>query len=102
MNQISEIQESIDKAADWTSMICMKINYTKLKKMIISFTHGVNFTKSVPNIIIEGNPVEVVKHAKLIGVILSDYLSISCSKASFSVAANSQKGSRNGCNPSPP
>ena len=42
--------------------------------MIISFTHDVNFKKSVPNIIIEGIPVEVVKHAKLLGVILSDDL----------------------------
>ena len=32
------------------------------------------FKKSVPNIIIEGIPVEVVKHAKLLGVILSDDL----------------------------
>ena len=73
-NEISEIQESIDKAADWTSMNCMKINSKKSKEMIISFTHDVNFKKSVPNIIIEGIPVEVVKHAKLLGVILSDDL----------------------------
>ena len=73
-NEISEIQESIDKAADWTSMNCMKINSKKPKQMIISFTHDVNFKKSVPNIIIEGNPVEVVKRAKLLGVILSDDL----------------------------
>ena len=37
-------------------------------------THDVNLKKSVPNIIIEGIPVEVVKHAKLLGVILSDDL----------------------------
>ena len=73
-NEISEIQESIDKAADWTSMNCMKINSKKSKEMIISFTQDVNFKKSVPNIIIDGNPVEVVKHAKLLGVILSDDL----------------------------
>ena len=42
--------------------------------MIISFTHDVHFKNSVPNIIIEGNPVEVVDHAKLLGVILSDDL----------------------------
>ena len=53
----------------------MKINSKKSKEMIISFTHDVNFKKSVPKIIIEGNPVEVVKHAKLLGVILSDDLS---------------------------
>ena len=43
--------------------------------MIISFTHDVNFKKSVPNIIIEGYPVEVIKHAKLHDVKLSDDLS---------------------------
>ena len=53
----------------------MKINSKKSKEMIIRFTHDVNFKKSVPIIIIEGNPVEVVKHAKLIGVILSHDLS---------------------------
>ena len=68
-NEISEIQESIDKAADWISMNCMKINSKKSKEMIISFTQDVNFKKCVPNIIIDGNPVEVVKHAKLLGVI---------------------------------
>ena len=68
-NEISEIQESIDKAADWTSMNCMKINSKKSKEMIISFTQDVNFKKCVPNIIIDGNPVEVAKHAKLLGVI---------------------------------
>ena len=52
-------------------MNCMKINYKKSKEMI---SHDVNFKKSVPNIIIEGNPVEVVKHSKLIGVILLDDL----------------------------
>ena len=70
INEISEIQESIDTAADWTSNHCMKINSKKSKEMIISLTHDVNFKKSVPNIIIEGNPVKVVKHAKLLGVII--------------------------------
>ena len=74
MNEVSEIQESIDKAVEWTSLNCMKINSKKSKEMIISFTHDVHFKKSVPNIIIEGNPVEVVDHAKLLGVILSDDL----------------------------
>ena len=40
-------------------MNCMKINSKKSKEMIISFTHDVNFKKSVPNITIEGNHVEV-------------------------------------------
>ena len=49
-------------------MNCMKINSKKSKEMIISFTQGVHFKKCVPNFIIEGIPVEVVKHAKLLGV----------------------------------
>ena len=73
-NEISELQESIDKAAYWTSMNCMKINFKKSKEIIISFKQDVNFKKCVPNIIIGGIPVEVVKHAKLLGVILSDDL----------------------------
>ena len=54
-------------------MNCMKVNSKKSKEVIISFTHDVNFNKSVPNNI-EGILVEVVKHAKLLGVILSDDL----------------------------
>ena len=42
--------------------------------MIINVTQDVHFKKCVPNSIIEGIPVEVVKHAKLLGVILSDDL----------------------------
>ena len=55
-------------------MNCMKINSNKSKEMVISFTQVVHFKKCVPNIIIEGIPVEVVKHAKLLCVILSDDL----------------------------
>ena len=73
-NEISEIQESIDKAADWTSMNCMKINSKKSWDDNKFYTYDVNFKKSVPNIIIEGIPVEVVTRAKLLGVILSDDL----------------------------
>ena len=56
-NEISKIQESIDKAADWTSMNCMEINSKKSKEMIISFTHDVNFKKYVPNIVERGSSV---------------------------------------------
>ena len=52
----------------------MKINSKKSKEMIIRFTQDVYFKKCVPNITIEGIPVEVVKHAKRLGVILSDDL----------------------------
>ena len=56
-------------------MNCMKINSKKSKEMVISFAQDVNFINSVPNIVIEGNAVERVDHAKLLGVILSSDLS---------------------------
>ena len=43
------------------------------QRATISGAHDVNFKKYVASII-EGNPVEVVKHAKLLGVIPSDDL----------------------------
>ena len=67
------------------SVLISGINYfersIKLGKNAVSialeFTRSTRysvFKKSVPNSIIEGIPVEVVKHAKLLGVILSDDL----------------------------
>ena len=44
----------------------MKINSKKSKEIVIN---------SVPNIVIEGNAVERVDYAKLLGVILSNDLS---------------------------
>ena len=38
--------------------------------MVISFAQYVNFRNFVPNSIIEGDTVEQVEHAKLIGVTL--------------------------------
>ena len=68
--------------------------------MIISVTHNVNFKKSVPNIIIEGIPVEVVKHAKLLGVILSDDLTwnmhvVSIVKGIYGVSAEESRYNTN-------
>ena len=73
-NGISLIQDSVNDAVDWTSNNYMKINSKKSKEMIISFTRNIHVHEDVPNIVIEGNPVEQVEHAKLLGVILSNDL----------------------------
>ena len=52
----------------------MRINSKKSKEMVISFAEDVNFSNYVPNIIIEGEPVEQVEHAKLLGVTLFNVL----------------------------
>ena len=71
---VSVMQESIDRAVNWTHNNCMKINSTKSKEMVICFTPDEHFRNSIPSIVIEGNIVETVEYAKLLGVTLSNDL----------------------------
>ena len=71
---VSVMQESIDRAVNWTHTNCMKINSKKSKEMVICFTPDEHFRNSIPSIVIEGNIVETVEYAKLIGVTLSNDL----------------------------
>ena len=71
---VSVMQESIDRAVNWTHNNCMKINSKKSKEMVICFTPDENFRNSIPSIVIEGNIVETVEYAKLLGVTLSNDL----------------------------
>ena len=52
----------------------MKINSKKSKEMVICFTPDEHFRNSIPSIVIEGNIVETVEYAKLLGVTLSNDL----------------------------
>ena len=69
------MQESIYRAVNWTNNICMKINSTKSKEMVICFTPDENVRNSIASIVIDGNIVETVEYAKLLGVTLSNDLS---------------------------
>ena len=71
---VSVMQESIDRAVNWTHNNCMKINSKKPKEMVICFTPDEHFRNSIPSIVIEGNIVETVEYAKLLGVTLSNDL----------------------------
>ena len=68
------MQESIDRAVNWTNNNCMKINSNKSKEMVICFTPGENVRNSIPSIVIDGDIVETVEYAKLLGVTLSNDL----------------------------
>ena len=72
---VSVMQESIDRAVNWTNNNCMKINSKKSKEMVICFTPDENVRNSIPSIVIDGNIVETVEYAKLLGVTLSNDLS---------------------------
>ena len=71
---VSVMQESIDRAVNWTHNNCMKINSKKSKEMVICFTPDEHFRNSIPSIVIEGHIVETVEYAKLLGVTLSNDL----------------------------
>ena len=69
---VSVMQESIDRAVNWTNNNCMKINSKKSKEMVICFTPDENVRNYIPSIVIDGNIVETVEYAKLLGVTLSN------------------------------
>ena len=46
-----------------------------MQKMVICFTPDENVRNSIPSIVIDGNIVETVEYAKLLGVTLSNDLS---------------------------
>ena len=71
---VSVKQELIDRAVNWTNNTCMKINSKKSKEMVICFTPDNNVRNSIPSIVIDGNLVETVEYAKLLGVTLSNDL----------------------------
>ena len=70
----SVMQESIDRAVNWTNNNCMKINSHKSKEKVICFTLDENVRNSIPIIVIDGILVETVEYAKLLGVTLSNDL----------------------------
>ena len=72
---VSVMQESIYRAVNWINNNCMKINSKKSKEMVICFTPDENVRNSIPSIVIDGNIVETVEYAKLLGVTLSSDLS---------------------------
>lgn len=67
----SKLQQAADEAIEWASANNMKLNASKTKELLIHF--GKNNIE-IPNIVMEGETVERVHCAKLLGVLLSDRL----------------------------
>ena len=70
----SVLQHSVDIAARWTLHNDMKINSDKSKEMLISFMQDPDLRSTVPRLIIDGNEIDDVKYAKLLGVTISSDL----------------------------
>ena len=71
---ISRIQESADIALQWSNLNDMKINTSKTHEMVIDFTNGTGFAKSLPNILMNGLEIQKTDHAKILGVTISSDL----------------------------
>ena len=70
----SVLQHSVDTAARWTEHKDMKINSDKSKEMLISFMQDPEFRNTVPRLTIDGNEIDNVQHANLLGVTISSDL----------------------------
>ena len=70
----SVLQHSVDTAAEGTLNNDMKINSDKSKEMLITFLQDPEFRSTVPRLIIDGNEIDTVQYAKLLGVTISSDL----------------------------
>ena len=70
----SVLQHSVDIAARWILHNNMKINSDKSKVMLISCMQDPYFRSTVPRLIIDGNEIDNVQYAKLLGVTISSDL----------------------------
>ena len=68
----SALQHRADEMVAWTSVNRMQLNVSKTKEMLISFTRQATVA---PSILMNGEVVERVTTAKLLGVIISSELS---------------------------
>ena len=63
----SVLQHSVDIAASWTLHNDMKINSDKSNEMLISCMQDPDFRSTVLGLITDGNEIDNVQYAKLIG-----------------------------------
>jgi hypothetical protein len=73
MNDPSDptLQSSVNVAIKWSKANNMKINAAKTKDMVVSFTRE---EPDIPNILVDGTPIERVTECKLLGVMLNNRL----------------------------
>ena len=70
----SVLQHSVDIAARWTLHNDMKSNSDKSKEMLLSFMQDPEFRNIVPRLKIDGNEIDNVQYAKLLGVTIASDL----------------------------
>ena len=66
-----DTQQYVNNISDWTNLNKMKLNTKKTKAMVFNFTNDFQFST---RIVAEDDTVNIVKEAKLLGVIINDQL----------------------------
>ena len=74
-DMVSVIQDSVDVVEQWFCNNNMRINTTKTKEMVICFRRDRTFVDYLPYIYMNGNYIERVSQAKVLGVTISSDLS---------------------------
>ena len=72
---VSVIQDSADLVEQWSCNTDMRINTTKTKEMAIRIRRDRTFVDYLPYIYMNGNYIERLSQAKVLGVIISSDLS---------------------------
>ena len=62
--QPTSLQSTVDMAVDWSRNNDMKVNVTKTKEMLVYFGKSVE----IPPLLVDGQSIERVKQAKLLGL----------------------------------
>ena len=74
-NMVSVIQDSADLVKQWSFNNDMRINMSKTKQMVICLRRDRTFVDSLPYIYMNGNYIERVSQAKVLGATISSDLS---------------------------
>ena len=74
-DMVSVIRDSADLVEQWSCVNDMRINTTKTKEMVICYIRDRAFVDSLPYIYMNGNYIERVYQAKILGVTISSDLS---------------------------
>ena len=82
-----ETQKYLDEICEWTAINKMQLNTKKTKAMLFNFTTKHQFSTRVA---VENDTIEIVKEAKLMGVIINDQLTWSPNTESLVKRANSR------------
>ena len=70
--QTSNVQEIVDRVVDWSKENKFQLNRDKCKELRISFAKN---KVDLPPVVVDGHNLEVVDHAKLLGVTITSNLS---------------------------